>query len=205
MHVIACMNLKGGSSKTTTTVHAAVEAMRRGLRVLIIDTDHPQNSASVWSDARGDAEPKVIVIPAHRLKAAIEKARADGYEWVLVDTAPRLGPDAVDIANLADLVIVPVKPDPFDLAAVQETIEIIQATKVNALLFLTCCPPKAPEVGETREALEQSGLRVAKTSIGARRTFTRAVLSGKAAVEYEPKGKAAQEMKSLMDEIEVLL
>ena len=205
MHVIACMNLKGGSSKTTTTVHAAVEAMRRGLRVLIIDMDHPQNSASVWSGARGNAEPKVIVIPAHRLKAAIEKAREDGYEWVLVDTAPRLGPDAVDIANLADLVIVPVKPDPFDLAAVQETIEIIQATQVNALLFLTCCPAKAPEVGETREALEHSGLHVAKTSIGARRTFTRAVLSGKAAAEYEPKGKAAQEMKSLMDEIAVLL
>ena len=201
MRVIAVMNLKGGSAKTTTTVHAAVEAMRRGLRVLVVDTDHPQNSAAVWSSARGQIEPKVLVTPPHRLKAAIKQANTDGYDLVLVDTAPRLGPDAVDIADLADKVVVPVKPDPFDLAAVQETIEILKRANVDCLLFLTCCPAKAPEVAETREALIQSGLRVAKASVGMRRAFTRAVLSGQAAVEFEPKGKAALEMKNLMDEV----
>ncbi len=201
MRVIASMNLKGGSSKTTTVVHAAVEAMRRGLRVLILDTDHPQNSAAVWSAARSNEAPEVLVVVAHRLKAAIQKAEVDGFDLVLVDTAPRLGPDAVDIANLAHKIIVPVKPDPFDLAAVQETIEIIKQAGVDSLLFLTCCPPKGVEVGECREALEASGLPVANSNIGHRRTFTCAVLSGKAAAEFEPRGKAAQEMKDLIDEV----
>lgn len=201
MRVIASMNLKGGAGKTTTVVHAAVEAVKRGMRVLILDTDHPQNSAAVWSGARGEASPEVIVVAAHRLKAAIAKAEKDGFDLVLIDTAPRLGPDAVDIAGLAHKVIVPVKPDPFDLAAVQETIEIIKGARVNSLLFLTCCPPKAPEVAECREALEASGLPVANTTIGHRRTFTRAVLSGKAAAEFEPRGKAAEEMRNLIDEV----
>lgn len=201
MRVIAVMNLKGGASKTTTTVHAAVEATRRGLRVLIIDTDHPQNSAAMWSSARGGEAPGVVVAHAHRLKATIAQAEADGFELVLIDTAPRLGPDAVDIANLADRVVVPVRPDPFDLAAVQETIEIVKQAEVDTLLFLACCPPRGVEVDETRELLVASGLPVAKASIGHRRTFTRAVLSGKAAVEFEPRGKAAAEMQSLMDEV----
>lgn len=201
MRVIAVMNLKGGASKTTTTVHAAVEAMRRGLRVLIIDTDHPQNSAAMWASARGGEAPTVVVAHAHRLKTTIEQARTDGYQLVLIDTAPRLGPDAVDIANLSDRVIVPVKPDPFDLAAVQETIEIVKQAKVDTLLFLACCPPKGVEVEETRELLIASCLPVAKASIGHRRAFTRAVLSGKAAIEFEPKGKAAMEMRNLIDEV----
>lgn len=201
MRVIAVMNLKGGASKTTTTVHAAVEAMRRGLRVLVIDTDHPQNSAAMWAGARGGEAPTVIVAHAHRLKATIEQARVDGFQLVLIDTAPRLGPDAVDIANLADRVVVPVRPDPFDLAAVQETIEIVKQAEVDTLLFLACCPPRGVEVDETREVLLASGLPVAKSSIGHRRTFTRAVLSGKAAAEFEPRGKAAAEMRALIDEV----
>lgn len=195
------MNLKGGAGKTTTAVHFAVEATRRGQRVLVVDTDHPQNSATAWSNARSDASPVVIISPAHRLKTVIAQAKKDGFDLVIIDTAPRLGPDAVDIANLADLVIVPIKPDPFDLIAVQETIEIIKQAGVPSLLFITCAPPKSPEVAETIEALKDSGLPVAKTTIGHRRTFTRAILSGRAAIEFEPKGKAAEEMKNLTNEV----
>jgi hypothetical protein len=49
--------------------------------------------------------------------------------------------------------------------------------------------------------LEATGLPVATASVGLRRTFTRAVLMGKSAAEFEPKGKAAAEMAALMDEV----
>jgi cellulose biosynthesis protein BcsQ len=67
------MNLKGGASKTTTTVYAAVEAMRRGLRVLIIDTDHPKNSSAIWASARGGEALTVVVAHAHRLKQRLSR------------------------------------------------------------------------------------------------------------------------------------
>lgn len=201
MRVIASMNLKGGAGKTTTVVHAAVEAAKRGHKVVILDTDHPQNSASVWAAARGGVAPEVRQCPAHRLKAEIKKAEKDGFDLCLVDTAPRLGPDAVDIANLAHKVVVPVKPDPFDMAAAQETIAIVKAAGVDSLLFIMCSPAKGYEIDQCRELLEASGLPVAKTQIGNRRTFTRAVLAGQAAAEYEPKGKAATEMKNLITEV----
>jgi chromosome partitioning protein len=201
MRVMSVMNLKGGSSKSTTVVHASVEAVRRGLRVLIVDTDDPQYSASMWARARGGDTPAIIAAPAGKLAGVLNKARADGFDLVLIDTSPRLGPNAVDVARLSDRVIVPVKPDPFDLLAVQETLEVIKREQTQALLFLSCCPPNAPEVAQTRAVLVASGLPVAAASIGLRRTFTRAVLTGKSAAEYEPKGKAAAEMAALMNEV----
>lgn len=201
MRVMSVMNLKGGSSKSTTVVHASVEAGRRGLRVLIVDTDDPQYSASMWARARGGESPAVVTAPASKLQGVLEKARADGFDLVLIDTSPRLGPNAVDVAKLSHRVIVPVKPDPFDLLAVQETLEVLKREQVNVLLFLSCCPPNAPEVAQTRTVLEATGLPVAAASVGLRRTFTRAVLMGKSAAEFEPKGKAAAEMAALMDEV----
>ena len=201
MRVISVMNLKGGATKSTTVVHAAVEAQRRGLRVMIVDTDDPQYSASAWARARGGDTPKVVTSPTSKLRTVLDRARMEGVDLVLVDTSPRLGPSAVDAAKIAHRVLVPVRPDPFDMLAVQETLAIVRQVGTDALLFLTCCPPNAPEVAQTRALLEATGLAVAASSIGLRRTFTRAVMAGKSAAEYEPKGKAAAEMAALMDEV----
>lgn len=201
MRIISVMNLKGGATKSTTVVHASVEAQRRGLRVMIVDTDDPQYSASMWARARGGETPRVVTAPTSKLRDVLDRARQEGFDLVLVDTSPRLGPSAVDAAKIADRVVVPVRPDPFDLLAVQETLAIVKQHNVDTLLFLTCCPPNAPEVAQTRALLEATGLPVAASSIGLRRTFTRAVMAGKSAAEYEPRGKAAAEMAALMDEV----
>ena len=121
MFSIAVMNLKGGATKSSTAVHCAVEGLKRGKRVLLIDTDAPQHSAFVWNKLRSAAgiesgsELHVVTSTISKLKGEIEKARAAGYDLVIVDTAPRLGPEAVDIAKTVDRVVVPVKPEPFFL------------------------------------------------------------------------------------------
>ncbi len=59
-HVIVCGNEKGGSGKTTTTMHLAVALLKRGFRVATIDLDVRQRSLTryienraVWSDDNG--------------------------------------------------------------------------------------------------------------------------------------------------------
>jgi len=200
MKTIAVMSQKGGAGKTTLAVHLAVAAHARGLRVAVLDTD-PQESATVWAKAREADEPTVAPIHATKLAAALEKARSSGFDVVIVDTAPNAGTDAVDVASLATKIVIPVRPSVFDLSAAKRTIEIVRKAGVNSLLVLSACPHRAPENAMAREALGLSGLPVAETAIGDRRPFARAIQTGRAVIEFEPDGKAAEEINALLSEV----
>lgn len=201
MRTIAVMSLKGGAGKTTLSVHLAVAAAALGLRVVLFDTDFQQLSAVTWSKVRAQEEPHVIELDPHRLAGALEAARNDGYDLAVVDTAPHAGPDAVDVAKLVDLTLVPVRPSVFDLAAVNATLEIVRVNQTKALLVLSACPPRAPETSRAREALARSGVPIARTEITDRRAYARAIQSGRSVTEFEPDGKAAQEISNLLAEV----
>lgn len=200
MQTLAIMSQKGGAGKTTLVVHLAVEAHRRGIRVEIIDTD-PQQSAGVWSRARSGEPPIVTHVQPTRLGPALDQRASAGVELVIVDTAPHAGPDAVDVAKLASRVLIPVRPGVFDLAAARQTIEIVREAGVDSMLVLSACPHRAPEIAMAREALAMSGLPVAATAIGDRRSFSRAIQTGRAVAEFEPDGKASDEIRMLLEEI----
>ena len=194
------MSQKGGAGKTTLVVHLAVEAQRQGVKVEIVDTD-PQQSAGVWSRARGGDMPIVTHVQPTKLAAALIQRASAGVELVIIDTAPNAGPDAVDVAKLADRVLIPVRPGVFDLAAARQTIEIVKEAGTESVLVLSACPHRAPEVPMAREALALSGLPVAETAIGDRRAYSRAIQTGRAVNEFEPDGKAAAEIRMLFEEI----
>lgn len=200
MRKIAVMSQKGGAGKTTLVVHLAVEAQRQGVKVEIVDTD-PQQSAGVWSRARGGDTPIVTHVQPTKLAAALIQRASAGVELVIIDTAPNAGPDAVDVAKLADRVLIPVRPGVFDLAAARQTIEIVKEAGTESVLVLSACPHRAPEVPMAREALALSGLPVAETAIGDRRAYSRAIQTGRAVNEFEPDGKAAAEIRMLFEEI----
>jgi chromosome partitioning protein len=196
MNVIAFLSQKGGSGKTTLSVHTAVAAEATGERVCIIDAD-PQESATAWSGAREAPTPIVATAQAGELEAALKAAKAEGITLAVVDSPPHAAPAAGQIARRADLVLVPVRPSAFDLAAVPAAVEIIKAARVRGAFILSSCPFRAPEIPETRAALEGYGLPIIPGEITDRRAFTRAVTTGSAVTEFEADGKAADEIRAL--------
>ena len=196
MNVIAFLSQKGGSGKTTLSVHTAVAAEASGERVCIIDAD-PQESATAWAGSREAATPIVATAQASMLDAALAAAKQDGISLAVVDAPPHAAPSASQIARRADLVLIPVRPSAFDLAAVPAAVEIIQAAKVKGAFVLSACPFRAPEIEETRAALTDYGLPVLPGEITDRRAFARAVTTGRAVTEFEADGKAAEEIRAL--------
>ena len=87
MLTVALASQKGGSGKTTLTLHLAAEASSRGVKTLLLDLD-PQASAARWADRRGDRGPDVTSEHPARLGAALAAAKMHGYALVVLDTAP---------------------------------------------------------------------------------------------------------------------
>jgi chromosome partitioning protein len=196
MKVIAFLSQKGGSGKTTLAVHTAVAAQESRERVVVVDTDS-QKSATTWSQAREAETPVVVTVAASELSKVIGAAKGDSMTLVIVDTAPHTAPDAVRVASLVDLLVIPVRPTAFDLAAVAGTVAMVQALQVKAVLVLSACPSRSPEIAEARQVLAGYGLPIYAGEITDRRAFARAVASGRAVTEFESDGKAAGEIRNL--------
>lgn len=195
MRKIAFLAQKGGSGKTTLAVHTAVAAAEAGETVVVIDTD-PQKSATVWSNARVQETPIVATAAVTDLGRVIEAANQEHMTLAIVDTAPHAAPAATYIVRAVDLVVIPVRPTAFDVAAVGSAVDIVKAAGVRAVFVLSACPFRSPEIAETRTVLAEYGLPVAPTEIIDRRAFARAVATGRSVTEFESDGKAAIEIRA---------
>jgi chromosome partitioning protein len=185
------LSQKGGTGKTTLTLHLAVAAERRGQSVAVIDLD-PQASSAGWKDSRAGESPVVVPIPHSRLPQALETAKAAGA------TAPHSEGAAMAAARAADLLLIPCRAGILDLRAIGTTAEVVKFTGKVAFVVLNAVPPRAINMlADAREAVTVHGLEVAPMAIQQRAAFAHALIAGQTAEEYEPEGKAAEEVAAL--------
>ena len=197
MHVIAILSQKGGTGKTTLSLHLAVAAERAGHVAAVIDLD-PQASAAGWKDSRPGETPAVVSMPATRLPQALDLARGAGAEMVFLDTAPHSSDVALAAAEAADLVLIPCRAGILDLRAIGATARLAKIAGKSAHVILNSMPPRATNiVADAREAVRVHGLDVAPVTIQQRAAYAHALTAGQTAQEYEPAGKAAEEMAEL--------
>lgn len=202
MFTLALCCSKGGAGKTTMAIHLAVEGHRRGLKTLLIDID-TQASAAKIMDRRGDDPPDVATEAAGRLEKAIKAAEAQGYDLVVVDTAPQADRAASQAARIADLVVAPVQPSIVDLDAVDATVDICKLANVPILFVLNRVPTQGQEIAGTEAAIRKRGMTVSAVRWGERKAFKYPFMRGLTAQEVEPESKAASEVAALFDALRI--
>lgn len=205
MKVLGLLARKGGAGKTTLAIHFAVMAQQSGRRVLLVDLD-PQRSSAGWWRARDADTPQLVETEPGKLQGILDAARADGVDLVVLDTRPSIEADAVQVAMLSDVIVVPTRPAILDLRAILETLNIVKGSR-KAHVVLNACPAprgtvEAPAATEARQALKAFGVPVAPTTITQRAAFSHALVGGLAATEAEPRGKAADEIRALWRYVE---
>ncbi len=196
MKTIAILSQKGGAGKTTLALHIAVAATQGGLNTLVVDLD-PQASAAKWSDRREAELPIVKSAHASRLGPVLEKARTHDGHLVILDTAPHSDSIALQAARAADLIIVPCRPAILDLEAIANTLDLTRGIKRPSIVVLNAVAPSGSEADEAEEAIRELGAEVCPVRLVNRVAFSRSLITGHAAQEFEPTGKAAQEAQSL--------
>jgi chromosome partitioning protein len=198
MRSIAFLSQKGGSGKTTLAFHIAVAAQGAGERVVLIDSD-PQSSASAWAQARKEEHPTVQKSNASGLAKLLEKARSEDRTLAVIDTPPHAAPGVDLIAQAADFLVIPCRPSVLDLAAITSSVHLARASGKPAVFVLNACDPRAPEIDQSKTLLARHGFPVAPVDVGHRRAFSRALSTGSAVTEFEPRGKGAEEISELWE------
>ncbi len=203
MNVWAVMAQKGGAGKTTMALHLGIAAMHKDdLSVLILDTD-PQQSAKQWAGFRPDKDLlRVSVATIAELDWHLKEARKEKVDLVIIDTAPRITSECIEITERADLVIVPAQPSVLDILAIGETLELIKkgGNGRKTVIVLSRVPLNSGEGEEAIEALQGLGTLL-KSRFSDRVDFRRSLTSGKGVTELAPKSKAADEVKAVYQEI----
>lgn len=123
MPTILVANPKGGSGKTTLATNLAGWLAGKRQQVAMADAD-PQRSASQWLERRPALFPAVHAADVER------RHRKSADDWLVVDSPAGLHGDALrDAVRRADMMLVPVSPSIFDMAATARFLAAIQEYK----------------------------------------------------------------------------
>jgi chromosome partitioning protein len=200
MYVIAIVSQKGGVGKSTIAVHLAAEAQAQGQRVLLLDLD-PQGSAMEWANRRGDQPPDVSGANPASVGKEIERAKDDGYDLVMIDTAPHADHAALQAARAADLVLIPCRPSTFDVAAISATLDLCKLANKQSVVVINAAPIRSRVTTEAVEAIVEKGGMVSPVVIRQRVAFQHCMIDGRTAAEFEPGGAAADEITRLLESV----
>lgn len=201
MRTIAFVTQKGGSGKSTLASSVAVAAHEAGERVFVIDMD-PLATLINWSKARGEVDIPVEAVTADKLRKVVTALEKQGATLVIIDTP---GADVATVAaaaKVADLSIVPARPNAFDLWASDTTRAAIRRVDRDYAFLLNQCPPaqQSARVEQGTKALEAMG-GLLTPLISSRVDFQEAARHGLGVTEHNPDGPAASEIKTLWSSI----
>lgn len=203
MKTIVIANQKGGSGKSTLTVHLAVAAERAGDGPVVISDTDPQGTAADWFNQRKKAgldAPLYSPLNLSDLRDKTQALASAGAACLFIDTAPSINAVNAELFSLADFVLIPLNPTPADLRALVKGLPLIKQSGRPFYFVLSRVRPNLRNNEGAAMALEALGL-VLPARMHERVIYAETFAHGKTAFEIEPKGVAAQEIAALWDAV----
>ena len=199
--IITFAGNKGGIGKTSCSINFAVEAALHGHEVTLIDLDR-QASTARFGDLRSEYTsldfPRVLSGHATRLKQMLMEAAEAKSTLTIIDTPPGNEDDVSKASEVSDLVIVPTRPVLIEIDAILPTVNIVRRTHTPARVLFTRVPHHSLYLlDEGHESVKHYEIEALPCYIVDRIAFAHAYNNGESVSEYEPRGKAAAEIRAL--------
>lgn len=226
---ISVAQQKGGSCKTTHSTNLAGMLSGRGSNVMLLDTDIAQGSSTLWCAVRygneilgQKGELRTTRVDSSKIldRELAALGRSSEFDIVIVDGAPQIRDLTVSMIRNSDLIIIPILPSPYDIAASTELIQlVVQQIKLRegthsplhaGILISQEIPNTLLGSGVEQQIRDElTGVGIADEDIPPflqHRTsrlvaYPKSAGNGMTVEEYEPTGKAAMEMTSILNEL----
>ncbi|WP_296699669.1 ParA family protein [Thiocapsa sp. UBA6158] len=135
---IAFWHRKGGTGKTSLAIGCAVRlaggsaadldadphSPAQGARVLLLDTD-PQGTAAAWGERFADRFGIAVRADSGFALWHDWAERAMGFDAVLVDCPPTVGPEVMEILAGVDRLLIPTRPAWPDVWALESVADLV--------------------------------------------------------------------------------
>jgi len=204
--ILAVLNQKGGTGKTTLAVHVGMAWVRSGARVLLIDAD-PQGTALDWSEARKDLLPAlpVLGLPKPTLHREVP-ALAGGYDHIIIDGPPKIEAIVKSALMAADLVLIPVQPSGVDVWGARAIVALLADAaplrpQLKAVFAVNRKISKTFLSQAVLKALEVYRLPILACPITQRVAFAESVGSGQTVFDGSLSSLASREALALAQEV----
>lgn len=208
--IVVIGGTKGGTGKSTITVHMAVLQAQKGRKVLLVDTD-PQKSSTIFTSVRSDeykTEDYTCINLYDKEVAKQVRKLANNYDDIVIDVAGSNSVGQRSAMLVADKILTPVNPSAFDIWSVAALSSIVEEVKAfnEKVKWLACVNQGKPTGKDNQETLdffkEVKNVSILKSVIKQRVAFKNSILNGIIVTEMEkPDPKAIQEITALNTEI----
>lgn len=178
--IITFCGQKGGTGKTTLSFLVAETLSRAGKKVAIRDDDPQASITQIVTELKEAGRTELEIW---------DQNRAGDYDFVVVDTLPRLSSNVLkEAVKEADRLILPLKPSMVDIRATMPAVEMVKEhTRAGARAYVLWNMVK-PGTRISRELVSLEGMLgmpVLKNSVPERIGFTYASLQGYEAITGE--------------------
>jgi len=206
--IIAISGQKGGVGKSTIAISLAVEAMQRGHEVLLVDAV-PQSTSRTWGEVAEETNnpsPTVVSMGATMHHEGQLPKISKSFDLTIIDCPPRHNDVQRSALVIANKVVIPCGPSPSDAWALSATVDLINEARIlrpdlDASIVITRKKKNTAIGAAAREVLSESGLQVLTSELHDRISYQEALAAGQGVSNYESRGPAASEIRSLFDEI----
>jgi len=205
MKILALINEKGGTGKSTLSQNIAVSLHRAGKRVILVDAD-PQGTTRDWRSASPeDANlPNVIALDRPEMLASLKNVDAD---IAIIDTPAKAEKMTASVIRHANAALIVIQPSGADIWASAAAVRLIQQKQelggdIKAA-FVTNRVSGSSNL--SREVLDgewnEYGIEQLNSTIGNRVAFAQALTDGLSIYETKD-GTGKAEIDLLVAELE---
>lgn len=186
MSIIVSASTKGGPGKTTLAMCLASYWHDAGVSVKCIDAD-PNKNLSQWLGRAGQPFPCAVVGDDDVVQEA--ESASEAFDAVIIDVAGSQGQALVYAAGVADLVLIPTRPDFKDIMEAIRTQQFVKNAeqmmrrripdfRTPHFAVLTQVNRRAVVTEHSRSQLESLGLSALAADLPSRTAYSQSSFAG---------------------------